>query len=109
MSTVDTTKSWASVSEDVQESHMPESKYFEPSSKSTETAKPRRTPLNIEEAAEYMNVSVRFVRDRRSDGSIPAIKMCGLLRFDPDDLDAYIDSCRECSMSSCHPGEMIHE
>jgi excisionase family DNA binding protein len=54
-----------------------------------------RPPLNVEEAADYLNVSVRFVRDRRRDGQLPAIKLGGLLRFHPDDLDAYIESCQE--------------
>ncbi len=61
----------------------------------TSTIAQHRPPLNVEEAAEYLNVSVRFVRDRRSDGQLPAIKLGGLLRFDPDDLDRYIDACRE--------------
>jgi len=56
---------------------------------------PNRRLLNIEEAAEYLNASTRFVRDRRRDGRIPALKLGGLLRFDIDDLDAYVDECRE--------------
>jgi excisionase family DNA binding protein len=55
----------------------------------------RHRLLNIEQAADYLNASVRFVRDRRRDGHIRAVKLGGLLRFDPNDLDAYIESCRE--------------
>jgi excisionase family DNA binding protein len=55
----------------------------------------RRKLLNIQEAAEYLNASVRFVRDRRTDGQIRAVKLGGLLRFQVDDLDAYIETCRE--------------
>lgn len=61
----------------------------------TSTIAQHRPPLNVEEAAEYLNVSVRFVRDRRRDGQLPAIKFGGLLRFHPDDLDAYVEACRE--------------
>ena len=61
----------------------------------TSTIAQHRPPLKVEEAAEYLNVSVRFLRDRRRDGQLPAIKYGGLLRFDPDDLDRYIDACRE--------------
>jgi len=61
----------------------------------TRTIAQHRPPLNVEEAAEYLNVSVRFVRDRRRDGQLPAIKLGGLLRFDPEDLDRYIEGCRE--------------
>lgn len=55
----------------------------------------RRKLLTIEEAAEYMNVSPRFIRDRRGDGKLRAVKLGGLLRFDPDDIDRYIDASRE--------------
>ena len=59
----------------------------------TSTIAQHRPPLNVEEAAEYLNVSVRFVRDRRRDGQLPAIKLGGLLRFDPDDLDGTSNMC----------------
>lgn len=61
----------------------------------TESQTEHRRLLNVEETAEYLNVSVRFVRDRRRDGQLPAIKLGGLLRFDPGDLDRYIEACRE--------------
>lgn len=56
--------------------------------------------MTIQDAAKYLNVSERFVRDRRSDGQLHAVKLGGLLRFDRRDLDAYIDACREHSVSA---------
>jgi excisionase family DNA binding protein len=60
---------------------------------------PKRKLLDLDQAAEYLNVTTRFMRDRRSDRSIPAIKLGGLLRFDPDDLDEYREACRKASRS----------
>ena len=64
-------------------------------SQSFESAVTRRKLLSIVEAAEYLSTSVRFVRDRRADGQVPAVKLGGLLRFDPEDLDRYLNMCRE--------------
>ena len=64
-------------------------------SQSFESAVTRRKLLSIVEAAEYLSTSVRFVRDRRADGQVPAVKLGGLLRFDPEDLDQYIEASRE--------------
>ena len=62
---------------------------------SDKSALVRRPLLNVEEAADYLNVSVGFVRARRADRKIPCVKLGGSVRFDPDDLDSYVDQCRE--------------
>ena len=48
------------------------------------------TPLNINEAAERMGVSHRFIRERIADGSLKAYRLRGsrLYRIDPADLEA---------------------
>lgn len=50
----------------------------------------------IEEAAAYLNISVRQFEVYRKSGRIPAIKMSHkVVRFDVRDLDAFAEACRE--------------
>ncbi|HET9872062.1 MAG TPA: helix-turn-helix domain-containing protein [Propionibacteriaceae bacterium] len=45
--------------------------------------------LNIDQAAVYLNVSVRFMRRLVADRKIRYYKFGKFLRFDPADLDAF--------------------
>jgi excisionase family DNA binding protein len=57
--------------------------------------KEHRPLLGVEEAANYLGVSTRYVRRLRSERRIPAIKLGAKVRFDPDDLDALVEAGRE--------------
>jgi excisionase family DNA binding protein len=46
--------------------------------------------LTIEEGAEVLNVSVRTMRRRISQGALPVIRDGRIVRIQPDDLRFYI-------------------
>ena len=50
---------------------------------------PRSRYLSIVEAADYLNVGVRFMRRLVADRRIRYFKVGKFLRFDPSDLDAF--------------------
>jgi excisionase family DNA binding protein len=47
--------------------------------------------LTVEQAAEYLTVSERFIRRIRYEGRIPGVKLGKHLRFKKDDLDRFIE------------------
>jgi excisionase family DNA binding protein len=53
-----------------------------------------RKLLNIDEAALYLGVTERWMKDAIAQRRFPIIKVGKLLRFHTDDLDAYIESRR---------------
>jgi excisionase family DNA binding protein len=55
----------------------------------------RRAPLDVEQAAAYLGVTPRKVRRLREQRRLPTLKLGRDVRFDPDDLDAYLKQCRE--------------
>ncbi len=59
----------------------------------TATSHPAKL-MTIEEVAERLGVSVRHVRRLVHERRIPFIKWGHLLRFDPDDIDAWIEESR---------------
>lgn len=54
-----------------------------------------RPLLDTEQAAEYLGTSARHLRRLRAERIVPALRLGGLVRFHPDDLDAFVESCRE--------------
>ena len=57
------------------------------------------TPLlNITEVADILGVDVRHVRRLVHERRIPDLKWGHLLRFDPDEISAWLDEARR------HPG-----
>jgi excisionase family DNA binding protein len=50
--------------------------------------------LDIEGVAERCGVRVRFIRRLVAERRIPYIKLGHLLRFDPDEITAWLDSQR---------------
>jgi excisionase family DNA binding protein len=57
------------------------------------------TPLlNISEVADVLGVDVRHVRRLVHERRIPYLKWGHLLRFDPDEISAWLDEARR------HPG-----
>jgi excisionase family DNA binding protein len=51
--------------------------------------------LTVEQAADRLGTSVRFIRRLRTEGRIPVIKLGKHIRIDSTDLDAYINSGRQ--------------
>jgi excisionase family DNA binding protein len=59
------------------------------------SSKPQRVDLvDIARAAERLGVSVRYVRRLVAERRIPYVKFGHLLRFDPVELEAWIDAAR---------------
>lgn len=54
----------------------------------------RRTPLNAPDAAHYLGTTERHVRELVYRRQIPHFKVGRLVRFAPDDLDAWLDAHR---------------
>jgi excisionase family DNA binding protein len=50
--------------------------------------------LKPEQAAERLNVSLRFIRRLCHERRVPYTKVGRLVRFDPDELDAWIAAHR---------------
>lgn len=55
---------------------------------------PNRRQMKIREVAELLGVDVRHIRRLVHEKRIPYIKWGHLLRFDPVEIAAWIDSCR---------------
>ena len=53
------------------------------------------TLLDVPETAKYLHVGVHFVRRLVRDRKVPYIKLGSLVRFDIEDLDAYVDAGRK--------------
>ena len=51
--------------------------------------------LTVEQAAERLGPSVRFIRRLRTEGRIPVVKLGKHLRIDSTDLDNYITASRQ--------------
>jgi excisionase family DNA binding protein len=51
-------------------------------------------PLNLLEAARYLNVSERYVRRLVAERRVPFLKVGRLLRFRPSDLEEYLVACQ---------------
>ena len=51
--------------------------------------------LTVEQAAERLGTSVRFIRRLRTEGRIPVLKLGKHIRIDSTDLDAFIAAGRQ--------------
>jgi excisionase family DNA binding protein len=51
--------------------------------------------LTVDQAAERLGTSVRFIRRLRTEGRIPVVKLGKHIRIDSNDLDAYITASRQ--------------
>jgi excisionase family DNA binding protein len=51
--------------------------------------------LTVEQAAERLGTSVRFIRRLRTEGRIPVVKLGKHIRIDSTDLDAFIAAGRQ--------------
>ena len=58
--------------------------------------KSERALLDLAAVAERLGVGERHVRRLVFERRIPFIKWGHLLRFDPDEIDAWIDTARHC-------------
>lgn len=54
----------------------------------------RRRLLDIDAVAEQLNTSVRHIRRLVHERRIPVVRVGRLIRFDPVDLDAWLDEHR---------------
>ena len=69
-----------------------------PDTASNDETQPLRRLLSISQVAEHLGVEVRHVRRLVHERRIPFIKWGHLLRFDPADIERWIDEFRH------HPG-----
>ena len=51
--------------------------------------------LTVDQAADRLGTSVRFIRRLRTEGRIPVVKLGKHIRIDSHDLDAYITASRQ--------------
>ena len=51
--------------------------------------------LTVEQAAERLGISVRFIRRLRAEHRIAVVKLGKHIRIDSTDLDAYITASRQ--------------
>lgn len=51
--------------------------------------------LTVDQAAERLGTSVRFIRRLRSEGRIPVVKLGKHIRIDSADLDQFITASRQ--------------
>jgi excisionase family DNA binding protein len=53
-----------------------------------------RTLLDVDQAAEHLTVTPRFVRTLVAERRVPFLKIGKFVRFDIADLDAWLDGCK---------------
>lgn len=51
--------------------------------------------LTVDQAAERLGTSVRFIRRLRTEGRIPVVKLGKHIRIDSNDLDSFITASRQ--------------
>jgi excisionase family DNA binding protein len=56
--------------------------------------------LTVDQAAERLGTSVRFIRRLRTEGRIPVVKLGKHIRIDSTDLDDYITASRQSAWAS---------
>jgi excisionase family DNA binding protein len=54
---------------------------------------------DVPEAAEYLTVSIHFIRRLVRERRIPFVKLGPFVRFDTEDLDAFVDAGRQPAIS----------
>lgn len=59
-----------------------------------QTRQPQPTLIDVPMAAARLGVSVRYMRRLVAERRIPYIKLGHLLRFDPAEVDAWLDRAR---------------
>ncbi len=62
--------------------------------RTTATPAVTKTLVDINMAAERLSVSPRFIRRPVAQRRVPYLKVGKFIRFDPVDLDAWLDGCR---------------
>ena len=59
--------------------------------------------LTVEQAAERLGTSVRFIRRLRTEHRIAVVKLGKHIRIDSTDLDAYVQAGREAAWNQAGP------
>lgn len=62
--------------------------------------RPQQTLIDLPMTADRLGVNVRYVRRLVAERRIPYIKLGHLLRFDPDEVDAWLDRARVSELRS---------
>ena len=60
--------------------------------------------LDANEAAELLGCTPSYVRTLAYNGILPYVRLGRLLRFDPEDLERHIDTCRVPARGSTEVG-----
>jgi hypothetical protein len=72
--------------------------------------KERRAPLDTAAAATYTGVQPNYLEKLRCKGSGPVfIKRNGLVRYDPNDLDAWLEAGKRQSTSHVRDAGLVSE
>ncbi len=50
--------------------------------------------LDVDQAAEHLTVTPRFVRTLVAERRVPFLKVGKFIRFDIEDLNTWLDNCR---------------
>jgi len=58
------------------------------------TLKAERGFMTTKEVAAYMSVSASAIEKMRRAGKLPYVKVGKIVRYERDDVDAYLDSCK---------------
>jgi excisionase family DNA binding protein len=54
--------------------------------------------MNIDETARFLNTSPRFMRRLVQERRVPYLKVGRFIRFDPDEIDTWLDDCRRADL-----------
>lgn len=68
------------------------------------SGKPSTSLMDIVEVAERLGITVRYVRRLVAERRIPFVKFGHLLRFDPGDIDAWVESAKVEALWPPKPG-----
>ncbi len=60
----------------------------------TETTEVKARLMKCRDAARYLCISERTLWTLQNEGKVRAVKMGRLIRFDPEDLDLFIEQCK---------------
>ena len=58
--------------------------------------------LTVDQAAERLGTSVRFIRRLRTEGRIPVVKLGKHIRIDSADLDSFVTASRQEAWNATH-------
>lgn len=79
--------------------HRPKSIEHDAGAEKEASPTQHRAPLmNIDETARFLNTSPRFMRRLVQERRVPYLKVGRFIRFDPDEIDTWLDDCRRADL-----------